>query len=120
MPIGGAKTANTLQQIAAPTVVPERRRRAQSTAPAKPKVDPEVVKQRSKELQQEVVDVAAGSPEARQLFQNLPDRIAEIHPKLKDQEKFVSDLCKTVWFKRQGEVTSQHTEELTMDGFLQF
>ena len=97
---------NQVPTVTAPIIAPERRKRAQSTAPAKPKVDPEVVKQRSKELQQEVVDVAAGSPEARELFDNLPDRIAEIHLKVKDQEKFVSDLCKAVWFKQQGDFTS--------------
>jgi len=101
----GATMTNRLPVVTAPAVAPGRRSRAHSTAPTKPKVDLEVVKQCSKVLQQEVIDAAAGSSEAHQLFNNLPDRIAEIHPKVKDQEKFVSDLCKTVWFKHQGEVT---------------
>lgn len=94
-----ATAMNHLPKDTAPTVTPERPKRAKSLAPAKPKVDPEVVKQRCQQLEQDVLDVAPGTAEALRLFSDLPVQIAEVHPKIKDQQKFISDLCKTVWFK---------------------
>jgi hypothetical protein len=54
------------------------------------------------ELHQRVLDLKPGSLGAQELFKTLPKDIASVVPDVKDQRRFVTNLCKAAWYKSQG------------------
>ena len=69
--------------------------------------DKKNVKGAIEELEKPLLALLSGSPEAHALFQDLPEQIADLVPKEKQQVFVVTELCKAVWFKQQGETFFQ-------------
>jgi hypothetical protein len=74
---------------------------SKSAAPSKE--DRKAHEEQAKELHQKIVNAVPGSEVARELFEDLADQITELLPNVKHQVKFVSEACKSVWYKQQGD-----------------
>jgi len=61
-------------------------------------------KEKAAELRGRVLGSKPGSFDAQELFKTLPKEIASIVPDVKDQRRFVTNLCKAAWYKSQGGV----------------
>jgi hypothetical protein len=60
-------------------------------------------KEKEKEaLEAKILELKPGSTEALAFFATLPDLIEELMPRESEQVKFISNVVKSVWFKRQG------------------
>jgi hypothetical protein len=59
-------------------------------------------REKEAELRGRVLNLNPGSSHAHELFKALPKEIASVVPNVKDQRRFVTDLCKAAWYKSQG------------------